>query len=209
MTGALAASLALLLVVPLQTTPTIEHELVESHVRSMLADHLIDVKTSDRHVVRPWFNGKIDFAPRVPELSPARFPLVGGRLDYVGDRVVAALVYRRRQHTINLFVWPQPAEMPTERELQGYSLAEWSEGNLRYGAVSDVDRNDLGRFRTAFQKSAGAGGDEDPSSAPLSANQSEAAPASRRTPSIPRLTIFGGMLACSAGASVRLTHTLG
>jgi anti-sigma factor RsiW len=152
--GALAASLAMMLFVPLRTEVPIEDQLVQGHVRSMLADHLIDVRTSDEHVVRPWFNGKVDFAPRVPDLAREGFPLIGGRLDYIDGKVVPAIVYGRRRHHINLFVWPQQPGPPIERETEGYTIAEWSENNLRYSAVSDVGRPDLIQFRMAFTESA-------------------------------------------------------
>jgi anti-sigma factor RsiW len=114
---------------------------------------LVDVETSDRHVVKPWFNGRIDFAPPVLELADRGYPLAGGRLDYVGDRVVAALVYRHNRHVINLFVWPSkpgllPAPGPAMRS--GYSVAHWRSGGLEFWAVSDIDPRDLEAFHQAF-----------------------------------------------------------
>lgn len=149
-----AASLALVLALPQLTHTGIEDQLVQSHVRSLMVGHLTDVATSNRHVVKPWFNGKIDFAPPVPELAGAGFPLVGGRLDYVDDHAVAAIVYRRRLHFINLFVRPAGAWSPpiaVAKRLEGYSLLRWTEGGLEYWAVSDVDPGDLRQFRQAFR----------------------------------------------------------
>lgn len=155
---AVAASLALLLAMPQLTTVPMQEQLVSSHVRSLLANHLTDVQTSDRHVVKPWFNGRIDFAPPVVELAPQGFPLVGGRLDYIGGRVVPAIVYRRRLHTINLFVMPagnlsSPAPVSTRRD--GYSLVRWTRSGLQYWAVSDLDPAELDQFRRAFEQAAG------------------------------------------------------
>ena len=155
--GAMAASLALLLALPQLTTVPMQEQLVSSHVRSLLASHLTDVQTSDRHVVKPWFNGRIDFAPPVVELAPQGFPLVGGRLDYIGGRVVPAIVYRRRLHSINLFVMPagslsSPAPITTRRD--GYSLVRWTAGGLQYWAVSDLEPNELELFRQTFEKAA-------------------------------------------------------
>jgi anti-sigma factor RsiW len=155
--GAIAASLALIFALPQLTSGGIEDELVSDHVRSLLAAHVTDVATSDRHVVKPWFNGRIDFAPPVPELAPQGFPLVGGRLDYLEGRVVAAIVYRRRLHTINLFVRPASARVAPggfAARRHGYSLVRWVRGELEYWAVSDVDTSDLEAFRDAFTRAA-------------------------------------------------------
>ena len=156
--GALAASIALLLAMPQLSEGELPDELVAAHVRSLQAAHLTDVLTSDRHVVKPWFNGRIDFSPPVVELAPEGFPLVGGRLDYIGGRDVAAIVYRRRLHHINLFVRPAPEGVPprvvTMRH-DSYNLVRWESGGLEYWAVSDVEARDLGEFRDAFRKATG------------------------------------------------------
>ncbi|MET0308723.1 MAG: anti-sigma factor [Sphingomonas sp.] len=151
--GALAASLALVVAMPQLTQPGIEDQLVQSHVRSLLVDHVVDVQTSDRHVVKPWFNGKIDFAPPVPELAASGFPLVGGRLDYIDDRAAAVIVYRRRLHTINLFVRPAAAlslPLAIAARHEGYSLLRWTAGGLEYWAVSDLDPKELALFRQDY-----------------------------------------------------------
>ena len=153
MTGLIAASLALAVVMPQLTHTDMEDQLVQSHVRSLLVGHLVDIQTSNRHVVKPWFNGKVDFAPAVPELADQGFPLVGGRLDYIDNHEVAAIVYRRHLHVINLFVRPAhslslPGEVVTRHE--GYSLVRWTAGGLEYWAVSDVETGDLRLFRQAY-----------------------------------------------------------
>ena len=149
--AALAATLAVMLVQP--TTQALEVQLVDNHVRSTLAQHLVDVETSDRHTVKPWFNGKIDFAPPVVDLAPQGFPLVGGRLDYLDNRVVAALVYRRNKHVVNLFVWPAKHGVIPARDAAppaGYSIVHWTQGPLQFWAVSDVEPRDLEAFHQAF-----------------------------------------------------------
>jgi anti-sigma factor RsiW len=153
---ALAAGLALALVWP--NPRVLEDELVADHVRSTLASHLVDVETSDRHTVKPWFNGRVDFAPPVPDLADRGYPLAGGRLDYVRDRPVAALVYRRNKHVINLFVWPSkpgPSLPPTKGSRQGYAVEHWRSGGLEFWAVSDVEAADLAAFRAAFAAATG------------------------------------------------------
>jgi anti-sigma factor RsiW len=131
-------------------------ELVSGHVRSLMADHLVDVATSDQHTVKPWFNGKIDFAPPVMDFTASGFPLVGGRVDYIAGRPVAVVVYKRRQHVVNVFIWPSGNEagqgLRTSAS-EGYHLLRWTRSGLTFWAVSDVNAADLetlaGLFRDA------------------------------------------------------------
>ena len=151
--AALAASTMLFVNAPAPQLG-IEDQLLTSHVQSMLADHLVDVQTSNQHTVKPWFNGRIDFSPPVNDLAKDGFPLVGGRVDYVGGRVVAVLVYRRNGHVINLFVWPQTGGRQAVREHDGYNMAEWAADGLVFWAVSDVSAGDLAAFRASFMRAA-------------------------------------------------------
>lgn len=150
--AALAASLFLVLAVP-QPRPSLQDEIVSSHVRSLLVDHLTDVQTSDRHTVKPWFNGKTDVSPPVVDLAARDFPLIGGRLDYIAGRAVPVIVYRRHGHVINVFVWPAreiPAPTYSER---GYNMVWWTSNDLTFCAVSDVADTDLLQFRQDFLQS--------------------------------------------------------
>lgn len=126
----------------------VAEQVVSSHVRSLLANHLSDVISTDQHTVKPWFAGKLDFAPVVKDLSSKGFPLVGGRLDYLNDHTAAALVYKRRQHTVNLFQWPTAASDASPRTLavRGYNMVHWIRSHMAYWAVSDLNASELAGF---------------------------------------------------------------
>jgi anti-sigma factor RsiW len=124
-------------------------ELTASHVRSLMVDHLTDVASTDQHTVKPWFNGKLEFAPPVKDLRDLGFPLLGGRLDFVDGHPAAALVYGRQKHFLNLFVWP--AESAQTGELRafrrnGYNLLQWADGGMSFSVVSDLNETELRQF---------------------------------------------------------------
>jgi anti-sigma factor RsiW len=133
-------------------------EVIASHVRAqMVAGRLTDVSSSDSHTVKPWFNGKLDFAPPVLDLTTQGFPLVGGRLDYLANRPVAALVYRHRQHLIHLFIWSAADRPNTARHAltrRGYQVFYWSNAAMHYWAVSDLNADALKSFSNLIQEQA-------------------------------------------------------
>lgn len=134
---------------------TLAEQVLASHVRSLMPGHLADVASSDQHTVKPWFDGKLDFSPPVADFAGRGFPLIGGRLDYVGGRSVAALVYGRRRHTINVFVSPaSPAteDTPGTVTRQGYHLLHWVGPEYSYWVVSDLGLPELRDFATLLQE---------------------------------------------------------
>jgi anti-sigma factor RsiW len=152
--SALAATGLFAIVLRHDDMERIQSEVVSAHLRSLQAGHLIDVVSTDQHTVKPWFNGKLDVSPPVVDLTTQGFTLVGGRLDYVDARALGAVVYRRRQHIINLFVSQtastehRPAKIET---VQGFNIRHWSERGLNYWAVSDLGQDELAEFGDKFE----------------------------------------------------------
>jgi anti-sigma factor RsiW len=132
----------------------LEREIVSAHVRSLLQDSPIQVASSDTHTVKPWFSGRVDFSPPVKDLTAEGFPLVGGRVDYVGERRVAALVYRRHLHVVNVFLWPSGnAEevAPRSDAFKGYNVLIWNSAGIAYWAVSDLNEDEIRQLQRLLQ----------------------------------------------------------
>jgi anti-sigma factor RsiW len=145
----LALSTYLFLAVPTESE-RLDQEIVASHYRSLLAEHLSDVASSDHHTVKPWFTGKLDYSPPVYDFAGQGFSLVGGRLDYINQHTVAALIYRHNKHFINVFIWPDNTHKKASVEsatMQGFQLLHWTQDNMAYSAVSDMSLQELTNFR--------------------------------------------------------------
>ena len=128
----------------------LQRDVVSAHARSLLQESTVQVASSQSHTVKPWFNGRIEFAPSVKDLTDRGFPLIGGRVDFVGGQRVATLVYKRRLHVINVFMWPaadgaSPGPMPTA--VQGYNTVSWAAGGLTYWAISDLNARELAELQ--------------------------------------------------------------
>jgi anti-sigma factor RsiW len=150
LTAVAVAAVLLLFIFPRHTDVggSESREILDSHLRSLLSNHLVDVPSSDQHTVKPWFQGKTTFSPRVQDLSSSGFPLIGGRLEVIHRRPAAAIVYKRREHIINLYIapWDGAPAKPAAEEIEGYHLVHWTENGLQYVAVSDLNAADLQTF---------------------------------------------------------------
>jgi len=151
--GAACAVIAIALVFFQTTRVSRENAIVDqviaNHVRSLLATHLVDIPSSDQHTVKPWFDGKVDFAPDVHDFATSGFPLVGGRLDYLDGKTVVALVYQRNKHPINVFIMPAAGSSdstPALSNRRGYNILFWTHADMRYWAVSDLNETELRQF---------------------------------------------------------------
>jgi anti-sigma factor RsiW len=152
--SALAASGVVALVLRQDDQQRILSEVVSAHLRSLQAGHLIDVVSTDQHTVKPWFNGKLDVAPPVIDLTAQGFTLVGGRLDYIDARAIGAVVYKRRQHVVNLFVAQTSStehRPPKTQTMQGFNCRRWGERGLNFWAVSDIGADELAEFVDKFE----------------------------------------------------------
>jgi anti-sigma factor RsiW len=151
---ALAASLALFVMLP-SAQDQLANDVASAHVRSLLGNHLIDVASSNHHVVKPWFAGRTDFSPPVADYAAQGFPLVGGRLDYVDGKRAAVLVYRHGAHVVNVFVWKDDGSLSARaKDVNGYHILSWKEGGLFFCAVSDMESGELRDLSGLIQKNA-------------------------------------------------------
>jgi anti-sigma factor RsiW len=159
--GATATAMALLVwnlsatFVSRGNNPVLLEEIVSAHVRSLMADHLTDLTSAERHSVKPWLSNRLDFAPPVPDFASEGFSLVGGRLDYIGGKPAAAIVYRHRQHFINVFVWPSAESTDSPIRIsnhRGYNSTNFNSGGMSYWTVSDLNSHDLRKLTTLLQR---------------------------------------------------------
>jgi len=149
--ASLAAGIALLILAPAQQS--LIDQVVAGHVRALQPGHLTDIPSTDQHTVKPWFDGRLDFAPPVKDFASVDFPLLGGRLDYIGGRPVAALAYQRGKHLIDLFIWPAKdgAAASLTGMRNGYNVVHWTSGGMTFWAVSDVEPSSLRDFAQLWQ----------------------------------------------------------
>lgn len=157
--SAMAATGIVVLVLRREDEQRILSDVVSAHLRALQAGHLTDVLSTDQHTVKPWFNGRLDVAPPVVDLTAQGFTLIGGRLDYVDGRTIGAIVYRRRTHVINLFVAQASnteAHLARIETVQGFNIRHWSERGLNYWAVSDLNAEELADFGSKFEHMMGA-----------------------------------------------------
>jgi anti-sigma factor RsiW len=136
-----------------QEIPGVDQEAIANHVRSLQVNHLMDVASTDQHTVKPWFAGKLDYSPPVVDLAPSGYPLIGGRLDVLDHRNVAAIIYQRRKHYINLFIWPSETKSLPDRlyNLNGYHALGWTKSGMNYLAVSELGEKELKDFGQMIQ----------------------------------------------------------
>lgn len=153
--GVLCMALVLPLLPRLNPSGPIDADLVASHVRALQVGPLTEVASSDRHTVKPWFQGRLDFAPPVLDLADAGFPLLGGRIEHLRGATVATLAYARNRHVVDLFIWPSAdRQAPVRSVRRGFNLVHWSDGSMQFWAVSDMDREEVEAFTRLWQQRA-------------------------------------------------------
>jgi len=153
--GLACAALVLPLAQRLDLSAPLDAELVADHVRALQVGPLTEVVSTDRHTVKPWFQGRLDYAPPVFDLAAQGFPLMGGRVEHVRGSVVATLAYARNRHTIDVFVWPSSAQSAPARSVhKGFNVLHWADGSMQYWAVSDLERAEMERFAQAWRQQA-------------------------------------------------------
>jgi anti-sigma factor RsiW len=161
--GAAVLATAFALVVWVPRGNSVTEQLVADHIRALQPGHLMDVVSTDEHTVKPWFDGRLDFSPPVQDFAAQGFPLLGGRLDYLGQQPVAALVYARAKHVIDLYVWPigrSAPQLPASAERNGYHLIHWTQGGMSFTAISDVAEPALRDFVKLWTVGGTAGAEE-------------------------------------------------
>lgn len=151
--GLACAFVVLPVVQRMNLNQTLDAELVADHVRALQVGTLTEVASTDRHTVKPWFQGRLDYAPPVFDLAVEGFPLMGGRIEHVRGNVVAALAYSRNRHVIDVFVWPSTTQQAPVRSVRkGFNVLHWADGSMQYWAVSDLERTEMERFTTLWRE---------------------------------------------------------